>query len=160
MNPQAVAPCLLRCCQVLPLLSLLLLVVCVSGAEPLIPLPPLPAVSNSTHTASATSNAAAATTNSSGSSDTAASSGVATQTLPARRRVQLHVFWDLSSLHPGGYDPRVLVAQLRRVLGCYGPVAGVYAFGIQKLFNWIPEAFMLQYAPDRLPGKAAIISFM
>eukprot|EP00775_Hariotina_reticulata_P010755 gene10755-10911_t len=54
--------------------------------------------------------------------------------------------------HPGGYDPRVVVAHLRAVLGCYGTVVSVSAYGIQKMFNWVPEAFMLQYAPQRLPG--------
>lgn len=68
-----------------------------------------------------------------------------------RARV-LHVFWDVSSLHPGGSDPRVVVAQLRRVLSCYGSVQGIYAFGVQKLFNWVPEALMAEYAPQRLPG--------
>lgn len=67
------------------------------------------------------------------------------------------MFWDLSSLHPGAYDPRLVVAQLRRVLSCYGEVAGVYAYGIQKLFNWVPEAFMAQYAPDRLPGGSSVV---
>lgn len=69
----------------------------------------------------------------------------------SRTRV-LHVYWDISSAHPGGADPRVIVAHLRRVLGSYGQIAGMYAYGVQKMFNWIPEAFMLQYAPERLPG--------
>jgi hypothetical protein len=109
----------------LPCTLLCRVVVC--AVEPLIPLPPL----SSTHSSSSSSSSAS---------------------VSLRKRV-LHVFWDLSSLHPGGYDPRVLVAQLRRVLGAYGEVAGIYAFGIQKLYNWIPEAFMLQYAPERLPGE-------
>lgn len=114
------------------------------AVEPLIQLPKLPAA----HTSSSTSNSTRGSTNPNSGSD----SSTDTASVPARRRV-LHVFWDVSSLHPGGYDPRVLVAQLRRVLGCYGDVVGVYAYGIQKLFNWIPESFMLQYAPDRLPGE-------
>jgi hypothetical protein len=111
------------------------------AVEPLIQLPALPA----SHTISSSSTSSTNPASSSSSSTDPAAAP------PARRRV-LHVFWDVSSLHPGGYDPRVLVTQLRRVLGCYGDVAGVYAYGIQKLFNWIPESFMLQYAPDRLPG--------
>jgi hypothetical protein len=87
---------------------------------------------------------------------TANSSSSSSSSAPTGRRRLLHVFWDLSSLHPGGYDPRVCVAQLRRVLGAYGQVAGVYAYGIQKLFNWVPEAFLLQYAPDRLPGEGCV----
>ena len=116
------------------------------AAEPLIPLPALthsntPSTTISGSTAADTSEPNTSTTSSSGSS-----SGL------QRQRV-LHVFWDVSSLHPGGHDPRVVLAQLRRVLGCYGRVEGIVAFGIQKLFNWVPEAFMLQYAPERLPGE-------
>jgi hypothetical protein len=45
-----------------------------------------------------------------------------------------------------------VVAQLRAVLSRYGVVTSISAYGTQKMFNWVPEAFMLQYAPERLPG--------
>jgi hypothetical protein len=68
-------------------------------------------------------------------------------------RVRLvHVFWDVPSCHPAGDDPRVVVAQLKRVLSCYGQLAGMYAYAVPKMFRWVPESFMLQYAPQRLPG--------
>jgi hypothetical protein len=135
--------------------ALLCAVMFLPAVEPLIQLPALPGSPNSStrdsnHSSDAAHSVANSSSSSGGGADPPCSSSD-TAASPARRRV-LHVFWDLSSLHPGGYDPRILVSQLRRVLECYGDVAGVYAYGIQKLFNWIPEAFMLQYAPDRLPG--------
>jgi hypothetical protein len=66
----------------------------------------------------------------------------------------VHVFWDVSSCHPAGDDPRAVVAQLKRVLRCYGQLAGIYAYAVPKMFRWVPESFMLQYAPQRLPGAA------
>jgi hypothetical protein len=64
----------------------------------------------------------------------------------------VHVFWDVSSCHPAGDDPRIVVAQLKRVLSCYGQLSGIYAYAVPKMFRWVPESFMLQYAPQRLPG--------
>ncbi|KAF8065794.1 hypothetical protein HT031_002854 [Scenedesmus sp. PABB004] len=71
---------------------------------------------------------------------------------PGRVRL-LHMFWDLGSAHPGGLDPRAVVSRLRAALAGYGEVAGMYAYGLQKMLSWVPEAFMLQYAPERLPGR-------
>jgi hypothetical protein len=46
----------------------------------------------------------------------------------------------------------VVAAQLKRVLSCYGQLSGIYAYAVPKMFRWVPESFMLQHAPQRLPG--------
>lgn len=66
--------------------------------------------------------------------------------------MQLHVFWDVESLGVGEADPRAAVQQLRNALSAYGSVAGVYAYGVRKAFNWVPEAFMRRYAPSQQRG--------
>lgn len=63
---------------------------------------------------------------------------------------EVHIFWDLTSIHFGSLDPRVAVAELTRVLTAYGPVKGLYVYGLRRVFNWVPEAFLVRYAPQRL----------
>lgn len=65
----------------------------------------------------------------------------------------VHVFWDVGSAHPGGLDPRAVATHIRGVLGCYGRLAGLYVYALPKQLSWVPEAFMLMYAPQRLPGE-------
>lgn len=58
---------------------------------------------------------------------------------------KIYVFWDLKSMHPGVFDPRVICGQLRQVLSHYGHLEGIYVYGVKRFFNWVPEAFIRQY---------------
>ncbi|KAF6254326.1 hypothetical protein COO60DRAFT_328261 [Scenedesmus sp. NREL 46B-D3] len=143
-----------------------------SISEPLMPLPQLPA-RHSRHLQAATPVAASSSSSSSrsataeDSSTSRRSSSISSAPAAGRdssssgssgggRVRMVHVFWDISSCHPAGDDPRVAVAQLKRVLRSYGQLSGIYAYAVPKMFRWVPEAFMLQYAPHRLPGRRAV----
>lgn len=69
-------------------------------------------------------------------------------------RVEVYVFWDVSSVHPRALDSRVVVWQLRRVMEAVGELSGLYAYGTRKQLAWVPEVLMRRYAPERLltPG--------
>ncbi|GBF99233.1 hypothetical protein Rsub_11440 [Raphidocelis subcapitata] len=69
--------------------------------------------------------------------------------------LEVHCFWDLSSVHPRALDPRAVVVQLRRALSPLGQLRGPYVYATRKMFAWVPEAFMRGHAPDRLPAARA-----
>lgn len=80
---------------------------------------------------------------------------------PYASHVELHVFWDTWAAHPRAADPRTLTARLARLAGAYGRVAGVYAYCTRKSLNWVPDALLRRYAPDRLradvvPGPGGV----